>query len=83
MKTTIEIPDELFRATKAQAARRGESLKKYVCDALEDRLDKEGFAREQVRGWRKVFGRARADEVREIDAILESEFEQVDLEEWN
>ena len=30
MKTTIEIPDELYRQTKATAALRGESVKDLV-----------------------------------------------------
>ena len=83
MKTTLEIPDELFRATKAQAAHRGESLKKYVCDALQARLEQElASVRKQQPGWRRVFGRARSDEVREIDVLLEGEFDQVELDEW-
>lgn len=82
MKTTLEIPDDLFRATKASAASRGESLKKYVCDALEERLRRDDDVSSQEPGWRKVFGRALSDEVREIETILESEFEQVDPEDW-
>ncbi|REJ82572.1 MAG: hypothetical protein DWQ36_00925 [Acidobacteria bacterium] len=80
-KTTIEIPDELFRATKSEAARRGETLKTYVCVALEERLYREKGVRE-VPGWRRVFGRARADEVREIDAIVAEEFGRVDPDDW-
>lgn len=82
MKTTIEIPDDLFRATKARAASRGESLRQFVCESLLARLETEGVSVPHEPGWRKVFGRARADEVREIDAILEEEFEHVDQEEW-
>lgn len=37
MKTTLEIPDDLYRRTKATAALRGESLKDFV---TEDRLQK-------------------------------------------
>ncbi|HVS66123.1 MAG TPA: hypothetical protein VMT85_21775 [Thermoanaerobaculia bacterium] len=82
MKTTLEIPDELFRATKARAAIRGETLKTYVCDALQARLESEGSAPPREPGWRKVFGRARADEVREVDSVLDDELEHVDLEDW-
>ena len=38
MKTTIEIPDELFRRTKAKAALEGKSLKEFVAAALRERL---------------------------------------------
>ena len=30
MKTTLEMPDDLFRRTKAAAARRAQSLKQLV-----------------------------------------------------
>lgn len=35
MKTTIELPDALFRAAKAMAARRGTTLKEIITHALE------------------------------------------------
>ena len=38
MKTTLEIPDVLFRRAKATAAERGLSLKEFVSDALREKL---------------------------------------------
>jgi hypothetical protein len=38
MKTTLEMPDELFRRAKATAAQRGQSLKQLVTAALEREL---------------------------------------------
>ncbi len=38
MRTTIEIPDELLRQTKARAALRGMKLKELVAEALEAAL---------------------------------------------
>ncbi len=38
MKTTLEMPDELFRRAKAVAARRGQSLKQLVTTAVEREL---------------------------------------------
>jgi len=38
MRTTIEIPDELLRQTKARAALRGMKLKEIVAEALEAAL---------------------------------------------
>ena len=38
MKTTLEMPDELFRRAKTTAAQRGQSLKKLVTVALEREL---------------------------------------------
>jgi len=82
MKTTIEIPDELFRRTKATAALRGESLKDFVTDALRDRLDLQARRAAEVPGWRSVFGRARPEAVESVDAVIAEEFEQVDPRDW-
>lgn len=38
MKTTLEMPDELFRRAKTTAAQRGQSLKQLVTGALEREL---------------------------------------------
>lgn len=38
MKTTLEMPDELFRRAKATAAKRGQSLKQLVTTAVEREL---------------------------------------------
>lgn len=38
MKTTLEMPDELFRRAKIVAAKRGQSLKQLVTTALEHEL---------------------------------------------
>lgn len=39
MKTTIELPDELYRRAKAEAALSGRKLKDLVEDALRHQLD--------------------------------------------
>jgi predicted DNA-binding ribbon-helix-helix protein len=35
MRTTIDLPDAVFRELKSVAARRGTSLKEVVCKAVE------------------------------------------------
>ena len=82
MKTTIEIPDDVFRRSKAAAALRGESLKEYVTASLRARLRSEGEAESAESGWRRVFGRAQADQIAEVDAILDEEFTTVDPDSW-
>lgn len=82
MKTTIEIPDDLFRRTKATAALRGESLKDFITDALRDRLEVQAGRASEMKGWRSVFGSARREEVAAVDAVIAEEFEQVDPREW-
>lgn len=39
MKTTLEIPDHLFRRAKAAAALRGQTLKELMTRALKKELD--------------------------------------------
>jgi hypothetical protein len=80
MKTTLEIPDELFRQTKATAAMRGESLKDFITDALQAHLEQTSAA--PPRGWQSVFGQARREEVESVDAVISEEFERIDLDEW-
>ena len=39
MKTTVEMPDDLFRKAKAVAALRGQSLKDFITELLRRELD--------------------------------------------
>lgn len=82
MKTTLELPDELFRQTKATAAMRGESLKDFMTAALKAHLEREAAATPPVRGWRSVFGKAKPAEVAEIDRIVAEELERIDPDAW-
>jgi len=81
MKTTLEIPDDLFRRTKAEAALRGESLKDFVTEALQAHLER-GADKAAPGGWRSVFGQARREEVDPVDAVVAAELEKVDPDEW-
>ncbi len=40
MRTTIDLPDQLFREVKAVAARRGASLKTFIRAAVEEEVRK-------------------------------------------
>lgn len=80
MKTTLEIPDELFRQTKAIAAMRGESLKDFVTEALQAHLEQTSAS--SPRGWQSVFGQARREEVEAVDAIVAEELERINPDEW-
>lgn len=73
MKTTIEIPDPLFRRAKSAAAERGIPLRELVSEALVDKL------RAQVtedKPWMKTFGKLRGlhKETARISRIIEAEF---------
>jgi hypothetical protein len=40
MRTTVDLPDTLFRKMKATAALRGVSLKQFITDAIEAEISK-------------------------------------------
>lgn len=83
MKTTLDIPDELFRRVKMTAVSRGSTLKRYVAEALESKLREE--AKEQrPKPWMKSFGRLShlKDETRRIEKRVEAEFETIDPADW-
>jgi hypothetical protein len=82
VKTTIEIPDDLLRKTKATAASRGETLREFINEALTTRLASTAPPSSRQSGWRSVFGLAEPKAVQAIDALLDRELEKVDPSEW-
>jgi hypothetical protein len=88
MKTTVEIPDALFRKAKATAAERGVSLKDLLTDAVRQHLQR--GAGDSLRNkpsapaWMSAFGGLRQlhKETKRINQILEQEFEQIEEDEW-
>jgi hypothetical protein len=82
VKTTIEIPDVLFKRTKAVAKLRGESLQEFITEALETRLASTSRPAIHRTGWRSVFGLAESKTVERIDAVIAAEFEQIDSSAW-
>lgn len=84
MKTTVEIPDALFRKAKAAAAEEGKSLKDLLNEALDDRLRKGARTKPGAEPWRAAFGELRHlhRENRRIEKIIEEEFEKIDEDEW-
>ncbi len=82
MKTTIEIPDELFKKAKATAALQGESLRELICDAIETHLTSASPPRSDRSGWRSVFGLADPKTVAKVDRFIDADLERVDPLEW-
>jgi hypothetical protein len=86
MKTTLELPDELFREVKATAARQGILMKQFIAQALEEKLA--GYFRPpEPKPWMKLAGCAASDpemiaELQRLEAIIEEEFEQIDEDDW-
>lgn len=86
MKTTLEIPDDLFREAKVTAARLGQSLKEFVAEALHEKLYPRPDKAQADKPWMKHFG-ALSDLPREeheaIGRRIEEFCEQVDEEKWS
>lgn len=81
MKTTIEIPDALFRRAKSAAAERGIPLRELVSEALTEKLRARGA---EDKPWMKSFGKLRqlGEETARINRIIDEEFEQIEPEDW-
>ncbi|MHC4393391.1 MAG: hypothetical protein ACYTFT_01515 [Planctomycetota bacterium] len=82
MRTTIDLPDDLFREAKATAALRGQSLKDLVAEALRERLDRLAARPATERGWRSVFGKGRPKDVGAVQDLIDEEFSHVDEVTW-
>ena len=85
MKTTLEIPDALFRRIKATAAERGQSLKDFVTEALQVQLAKSASMRTADNPpWMASFGDLKhlSKETRRVQDRIDEAFEQIDLEQW-
>jgi hypothetical protein len=84
VKTTIEIPDRLFRKAKAVAAEQGTTLKEFFTEAVRDRLQRSTPTGPPGRPWEKAFGGLRhlKLENRRIQRLIEAEFENIDQEQW-
>ena len=80
MKTTVEIPDRLFREAKTVAASRGLSLKTFLTEALQEKLSQP--PRRQTADWPVPPPKLRRGEIRRIQSAIDKEFSRVDLEEW-
>lgn len=86
MRTSIEIPDSIFREAKSTAAKQGRSLKELINEALVEKLAATSDV-SQTKPWMALFGIAGGDpklveELRKIDGGLSEEFGQIDEEEW-
>ena len=80
MKTTLEIPDAVFRRAKSVAAQRGIPLREFVTEAVKEKLADAGKAADKP--WMAAFGELRhlRKETAKINRRIEEEFEQVEAE---
>ncbi len=77
MKTTIEIPDPLFHRCKSKAAERGQTLKEFVVEALQEKI-----ARLREPEWMQGFGKLRRlrRETARVQGRIDRAFEVIESE---
>ena len=83
MKTTIEIPDPLFRKAKSTAAERSQTLKEFVTEALQEKLAANtNRVRPGEPEWMQGFGKLRRlrKETARIQARIDEAFEAIEPE---
>jgi hypothetical protein len=82
MKTTLEIPDAVFRRAKSVAAERGIPLREFVTEAVKDKL---AATRQAVdKPWVKHMGKLKRlrKETLQINRLIEEDSEKIDPEMW-
>ncbi len=80
MKTTLEIPDFLFRRAKSVAAERGIPLRQFVTEAVQEKLK----TTPQERPWMKHLGKLKHlhKDRKLVEKRVHDSFEQIDPELW-
>jgi len=78
-KTTLEIPDSIFRRAKSLAAERGIPLRALISEALAEKLRADDGS---GKPWMAAFGKLRhlRKETARINRVIEEEFEQIEAE---
>jgi hypothetical protein len=82
VKTTLEIPDTIFRRAKSKAAEQGIPLRQFVTEAVEHKLGAAPAAGQKP--WMKHMGKLKDlhKETARITKAIEEAFEEVDPEMW-
>ena len=82
MKVTVDLPDATFRQAKSVAAARGMTLKRFLTEALEERLRRCAAEAGVEPPWMAGFGALSdiADESRHVLDLIEHEFETLSPE---
>jgi hypothetical protein len=76
MKTTIEIPDAIFRRAETKTAGQGIPLRQLISRAVEQSLEAKPSAKQHP--WAALSGRLQylRKETARINALIEQQFEQ-------
>jgi hypothetical protein len=82
VKTTLEIPDALFREMKAAAALRGIKLRDFVTDAISGHLARMKRADSRWSLRLPPPPKVAKSEIRRIHQLIQRESERIDAEDW-
>jgi hypothetical protein len=82
VKTTLEIPDDLFREMKAAAALRGIKLRDFVTDAIAGHLARMKSTKSQWSQRLPPPPKVAKSEMRRIHQLIQEESERIDAEDW-
>jgi hypothetical protein len=82
MKTTLEIPDRIFRRAKSAAAEHGVPLREFVTQAVKEKLA--AGSAPPDRPWLKHMGKLKHlhKETERINRLIEEDSEKIDAEMW-
>jgi len=82
VKTTLEIPNTIFRRAKSAAAERGIPLREFVTEAVKDKLATN--AKAGGKPWVKHMGKLKhlRKETARINRLIEEDSEKIDAEMW-
>jgi hypothetical protein len=82
VKTTLEIPDPIFRRAKSVAARRGIALRAFVTEAVEEKLATD--SQQDEKPWVRLAGGLKHlhKETVRINGVIRTEFERIEPEDW-
>jgi len=82
MKTTVEIPDNLYRQIKVQTALQGQTIKAFFLDAVREKLGGSIETLDEESGWRAVFGKGDKEAIAEVQKIIDEDCRKIDYAEW-
>jgi hypothetical protein len=78
MKTTLDIPDAIYRQIKARAAQSGGTVRAFFLEAIQEKLR----GKKRKGGWRTVFGKAAKADVEDVQRVIDEEFSRIDVKDW-
>jgi hypothetical protein len=80
LKTTLEIPDFLFRRAKSVAAEKGIPLRQFVTEAVQEKLK----ITSQEKPWMRHLGKLKHlhKDRKRVEAHVQEAFEQIDPDLW-